>query len=196
MDITKFLSKITSSQTFVILILAIILPLISSFTMNYWSNTTGEEILKETKKTNVALTTLMNSNINHVDYRGALFIVEKTTNYSKNAILRALMTILVENHINDPVRQDVIKSSLKRKIRNLYESDVNRLNMFSYEGMRLNVCLQNIDPDNVSSTLGYMIENQCDNKTQLRRDLLNYLDLLFDQILRNSDKILLKNQEG
>jgi len=164
--------------------------------MNYWSNATNEEILKETKKTNQALTTLMNSNINHVDYRGALFIVEKTTNYSKNAILRELMTILVENHIDNSVRQQFIKTSLQSKIRNLYESDINRLNMFSYEGMRLNACLQNINPDNVSATLSYMIEQQCDNKMQLRRDLINYLDLLFDQILRNSDKILLKNQEG
>lgn len=184
MDITKFLSKLTSGQTFVILLVAVLLPAFTSFTVNYKSNQINKDIL-------YTINSLRDNNINHLDYRGALFVITKTTNYTKNAILRDAMMIISQNNIDSEIRQEYIRNFLRDKVNNLWESDRNRLKMFSYSGLKLDACLVDVKPESISDAISLMIKMQHNNKKELRNDLINYLDNTFDQVIRDSDIVLL-----
>ncbi len=194
MNIEKFLSKLTSGQTLTIMLVAIILPSLSSFAFSYIETVDNKEMTYKVNENNIILNTIISNDVNNLDYRASLFVMGKTTNASKNALLRELMIILSNNHIEDEERRHHIKTFLRNKTSNLYKSDVNKLKMFSYKGMSLSQCLNDINPVEVSEVLYMLIANGYDNKPQLRRDLINYLDVLFDDIDMKSDMILLHKQ--
>lgn len=175
-------SKMTGTQTFVVLLIFAIIFGISQF-LGYSVNVNQYEVasrtLVEIERMNA---NIEKQNINIVDYSVAVGIYERTFSTSMADITRMTMKTLSSNHVNNAYRQEQIRFEYKRKLKAMYDKDVAYLNSIRYKDLILGGAMKEIIPTVVSEKVFSILFREGDIP-QKRKDIESYLRSNIDVFL-------------
>jgi hypothetical protein len=177
--ISKFGVKLSQWQTFIIIVLILAITIIigSNTFMSQTDNINNQ--VKTNKQIVLTLEKLtrvvQNQNINNLGYKEACERYYDLFSSSMDEITRLSMNTITYNHIDDSVRQVVIKHAFYTTITNMYKEDYDKLDRLKYNNIRLSFVMDKISPTNVADNVLEIMFNPNLSHTQKRIDIDRYL---------------------
>lgn len=210
-NLDKKISKLTSKQSFIVVIILIL----SWFSYSFYKTSLNTKMQVENtmvvmnkldslnynllitnrniQETNYNIGLMIQGKLNMLDYPHAMDIINKTFMTSRSKIIADVMFTFYKNHIDDPDREVVIRGRLTSNISNYYLTDFNDLGTFYYKGVALNESMKEIEPLDLSKKINdYMFKNaKTMDHTDIMLDVLSIINLEFDSYINKSQKYYL-----
>lgn len=166
--ITKVLVPLTKNQTFVIVLLLMLVWSVYEYKKEL------AQVIKERE-------------MGTVSKAGALFICEQTYASAKYRIAEEVSKIILQNNVGNPYKQVEIRDLLNHRIKYFYKMDYAGMTEFNYNGVQLSYLIKDVRTDlivdNVCNTIfmyyasGYVVAMTEVDKT---------LDSIFNDIYTNT----------
>ena len=191
--INRKTSRISSNQTFILLILLLLsyasYSIYTKRQISVIEKNRYDLTSKKSDKIINLLTLMVDSRINVVNAEGAKHIYQKTFKASACNILDKAMYTLSVNHVHDSSRQVQITKYYYRAIENMYMDDKQILSDYKYKNKRLDGIMDSIDPNEVTKTvLSIMFSNI--ETTQKRLDIREYLYSTFNKFYNKAQEYI------
>lgn len=175
--ITEKGSKMTSTQTFILAILLIIITSVVTY-IGYTSMITGSanDTDKIVTSINKLQATIISQQTNILDEQQAVDFYEVVFKSSMCVITRMSMLTISNNHINLESRQKQIYKNYTVSIQNMYDNDYSKFDKLTCNGKKLSCVMDKIEPMKVRDDILEIMFNKDISHIQKRIDIERYLN--------------------
>lgn len=182
--IDKILVPVSRNQTFVIVILLMLVWSVYEYKKEDKYYTAIQELVQVIKEREIGT----------VSKAGALFICEQTYASAKYRIAEEVSKIILQNNVGNPYKQVEIKDLLNHRIKYFYKMDYAGMTEFNYNGVQLSYLIKDVRTDlivdSICTTLflhyqsGYVI-----TMAEIDRTLDSIFNDIYSNTLEQMNKI-------